>query len=231
MHSFKEQTRLLCCALPSGNDRRFKRYPYFSVDTTIDLIILHYVGNESIVIDFPHGNSHHCQPYNRTCPSEKLKNSVDCPGNVYKKAVASSNSPVNYESTIKSKQIANLQQNEHSKSRLTHDALYNLHELAFDLRPFVISIKTFLDVFIVCGHGSLAEELDGLLQAESEVLNFFRTTPHSSWVIFICLCFSFGTQPSSPHQLSPVSFSSMNVNFNLVMKSLCVRLLKKFQVW
>ena len=71
------------------------------MDTSIDLIILHYVGDESIVIDFPHGNSHHCQPYYRTCPSvlEKLKNSVDCPGNVYKKAVASNNSPVNYEST------------------------------------------------------------------------------------------------------------------------------------
>ena len=57
------------CALPSGNDKRFKRYAYFSVDTSIDLIILHYVGDESIVIDFPHGNSHHCQPYYRTCPS------------------------------------------------------------------------------------------------------------------------------------------------------------------
>ena len=68
-----------------------------------------------------------------------------------------------------SKQIANLQQNERRKSQLTHDALYNLHELAYDLRPFVISIKTFPDVLIVCGHGSLAEELDGLLQAESEV--------------------------------------------------------------
>ena len=68
-----------------------------------------------------------------------------------------------------SKQIANLQQNERSKSQLTHDALYNLHELAYDLRPFVISIKTFPDVLIVCGHGSLAEELDGLLQAESKV--------------------------------------------------------------
>ena len=124
-----------------------------------------------------------------------------------------------------SKQIANLQQNECSKSRLTHDALYNLHELAYDLRPFVISIKTFPDVLIVCGYGSLAEELDGCSRLNPKFLNFFRMTPHSSWMIFTCLSFSFGTQPSSPHQLSPVSFSSMNVNFNLVMKSLCVRLL------
>ena len=67
----------------------------------------------------------------------------------------------------------------------------------------------------------------GCSRLNPKFLNFFRTTPHSSWVIFTCLRFSFGTQPSSPHQLSPVSFSSMNVNFDLVMKSLCVRLLKK----
>ena len=60
------------CVLPSGNDKRFKRYAYFPVDTSIDLIIdliiLHYFGDESIVIDFPHGNSHHCQLYYCTCP-------------------------------------------------------------------------------------------------------------------------------------------------------------------
>ena len=52
---------------------------------------------------------------------------------MYTKKLASNNSTLNYESIMKprnSKQIVNLQQNERSKSRLTHDALYNLHELA-----------------------------------------------------------------------------------------------------
>ena len=35
----------------------------------------------------------------------------------------------------------------------------------------------------MCGHGSLAEELDGLLQAESEVPQLFHTTLLSNWVI------------------------------------------------
>ena len=216
------------CVLPSGNDKRFKRYAYFSVDTSIDLIILHYGGDESIVIDFPHGNSHHCQPYYHTCPSvlEKLKNSVDCPGNVYKKAVASNNSPVNYESTMKprnSKQIANLQQNERSKSRLTHDALYNLHELAYDLRPFVISIKTFPDVLIVCGHGSLAEELDGLLQAESEVpqLLSYDTTFQLGDFYLSAFLFRHTTFFSSP--VIPCFFLIHERKFQSCHEELCVR--------
>ncbi len=46
--------------------------------------------------------------------------------------------------------------------------LSTLHELAYDISPFVISIKTFPDVLIVCGHSSLSEELNSMLQAESE---------------------------------------------------------------
>ena len=103
--------------------------------------------------------------------------------------------------------------------------------LAYDLRSFVISIKTFPDVLIVCGHGSLAEELDGLVQAESEVpqLLSYDTTFQLGDFYLSAFLFRHTTFSSSP--VSPVSFSSMNVNFNLVIKSLCVRLLKKFQVW
>jgi len=33
---------------------------------------------------------------------------------------------------------------------------------------FIYSIKTFPDLLIVCSHGSLAEEVDGLLHAASK---------------------------------------------------------------
>ena len=67
-----------------------------------------------------------------------------------------------------SKQIANLQQGECNRSRFTHDELYNLHELVYYLCGFIITIRTFPELIVVCGHGSLVEELDGLLQEESE---------------------------------------------------------------
>ena len=91
---------------------------------------------------------------------------------VQKKIVASNTSLPKYESILKPrniKQIANLQHVKRNKFRLSHDALYNLHELALDMNPFIISIKTFPDLLVVCGHRSLADELDGLLQAASNI--------------------------------------------------------------
>ncbi len=101
---------------------------------------------------------------------DSLRKRAEFPANVYKNVISSSNVQ-SCDWTMKprnTKQISNMQQSEHQKSRLSHDALYNLHELAYDISPFVISIKTFPDVLIVCGHSSLSEELNSLLQAESE---------------------------------------------------------------
>ena len=162
------------CVLPSRKNNRFRGFAYFEFGVQTNLILLHYVGDHQIALEYPHGNSQHSQPYYRTCPSalQTLKTSNNCRGNVYKKAVASNTCLPKYESILKPrniKQIANLQWVERNKFRLSHDALYNLHELALDMNPFIISIKTFSDVLVVCGHRSLADELDGLLQAASNI--------------------------------------------------------------
>ena len=67
-----------------------------------------------------------------------------------------------------SKQIINLQQRQHQKSRLTHDAIYNLHELAYDLDGFVKIITTYPDLVVVCGLDSITKHLDNILMADSE---------------------------------------------------------------
>ncbi len=160
------------CVLPTGSDSRFRKFAYFLEDDKVSVVLVHYLGNEEIVIDFPHGNALHKQPYFRTCPSvlDSLRKRAEFPANVYKNVISSSNVQ-SCDWTMKprnTKQISNMQQSERQKSRLSHDALYNLHELAYDISPFVISIKTFPDVLIVCGHSSLSEELNSLLQVESE---------------------------------------------------------------
>jgi hypothetical protein len=66
------------------------------------------------------------------------------------------------------KQVKNVQYLERQKSRLTHDALYNLHEIAYDLNNFVISMRTFPDLVVVCGLNTLSKELSQLLLVESE---------------------------------------------------------------
>ena len=44
------------------------------------------------------------------------------------------------------KQIKNLQGKDRQSVHLTHDALYNVHELAYDLEDFVYKIITFPDL-------------------------------------------------------------------------------------
>ncbi len=61
----------------------------------------------------------------------------------------------------------NIQQRERQKSRLTRDALYNMHELAFDLGSFVKVIMTYPDLIVICGHEKLLIELNNLLQIDS----------------------------------------------------------------
>ncbi len=54
------------------------------------------------------------------------------------------------------------------KLRLTHDALYNVHELAYDLEDFVKIITTYPDLIIICGLNKLITELKSILQTDSE---------------------------------------------------------------
>jgi len=63
------------------------------------------------------------------------------------------------------KQIKNLQAKERQLSRLTHHALYNLHEIAYDMGDFVYKNITFLNFIIVRGLRTVFQELDHILSA------------------------------------------------------------------
>ena len=62
------------------------------------------------------------------------------------------------------KQIKNLQAKERQSVHLTHDALYNVHELAYDLDDFVYKIITFPDL-IICSLKVILQELDHVISA------------------------------------------------------------------
>lgn len=105
--------------LPSGNDSRFKRHAFFSrvKAHSTNVVLVHYIGDESIATDFPHGNARNNQPYYRTCPSlmEKLTDIRDLPGNIYKDAVSKCQCPPQCMPVLmprNTQQIANLQKKE-----------------------------------------------------------------------------------------------------------------------
>ena len=58
--------------------------------------------------------------------------------------------------------------------RISHDALYNMHELALDMPNFIHTIRTHPDLVCVCGHSAILEELD-------RVLILYSPSPQLLW--------------------------------------------------
>jgi len=161
--------------LLSGRDLRFKCHAYFLLDSKRNnQVLIHYLGDENVAVSFPHGHSK-CESrlFYRTCPSvlTKLASVPDLPANVYKNSISSSVCASEFQSTHlprNSRQIINLQQKKRHNSHLTHDAIYNLHELAYDLGDFVKLIKAFPDLVVVCGFELVLKELELVLQTQSD---------------------------------------------------------------
>lgn len=75
------------------------------------------------------------------------------------------------------KQLRNLHFQYLKQSRLSQDALYNIHEIAYDNPGFVWKITTFPDLVCVCGLQELLDELDRvlLLDSPSQLLSYDTT--------------------------------------------------------
>ena len=104
--------------------------------------------------DFPHRSSskENTQPFFRICPSYLKKCEYLLEGKkpniVYKQEIATTNcnsklAPVMTPRNLK--QLRNLRFKSLNFTRISRDALYNLHEIAFDLPNFVWKITIFPD--------------------------------------------------------------------------------------
>ena len=148
-------------------DGTSRRHAYSMIDdhAYTTLVIYHHTS----VIDFPHGNSKRDEKMHvRTCPSVlKAISNVDVPSNVYKKEIAKNDCLPEHQPVLKPKnvkQISNVQAKNRQKYRLTHDALYNIHELAFDLDGLIAKIITRPDLIVVCGSTLMVAELGKVLR-------------------------------------------------------------------
>jgi len=105
---------------------------------------VHYTGDENVATTFPHRGSSHDKPFFRTCPSylkkcealvENSKANV-----VYKQEIASlkcdvANMPAMTPRNMK--QLRNLRFKCLNQSRISRDALFNVHEIAYDVPGYV----------------------------------------------------------------------------------------------
>ena len=84
--------------------------------------------------------------------------------------------------------------------RISQDALYNLHELAYDLPDFVWSIQTYPDLVSVCGQKEILDQLDRLLVLESplsQLLSYDTTFKLGDFYVS-CLLFRHNLFRESP---------------------------------
>ena len=64
-------------------------------------------------------------------------------------------------------QVRNIRHIVNEQRRISQDALYNLHEIAYDLPEFVWVIQTYPDLICVCGMKKVLDQLDRLLLINS----------------------------------------------------------------
>ena len=168
-----------------GKNPGFKRNVYKLLDCERDCVLLHYIGDHNIGSQYPHGNSksQNPRPFIRTCPSilQSISNIKDSPSNVYKQMVQTPTCLPSQQPVLmprNPKQIKNIQAKQRQSVRLTHDTLYNLHEMAYDLDDFVYKIITFPDLIVICGLKAVIFEADRVISVNppNPVLLSYDTT-------------------------------------------------------
>ena len=133
-------------------------------------VLIHYLGS-----GFTQRNSkHHLdRQYTRTCPSvlQSIENecALSTTAKVYKKNITNQ-TPTSLLPVLQawnSQQVENLCNKKLREQRISHDSLYNLHEIALDMPEFVHKIETYPDMLCVCGHKAILDGFDKVLLLQS----------------------------------------------------------------
>ena len=122
----------------------------------------------------PHGNSNKNEPFFRTKPSVRKdiqkKIEVEKPHIVYKNLVCENvegHDAISKPRNIK--QLHNAKASKQEEIRLTRDAIYNTHELAYE-GGFIHFLSTYPDLCVVAGEVEMIQELNSVIQLKDEDL-------------------------------------------------------------
>ena len=165
---------LLMFVYPDRSDEAsFKRFSYRLADNDSYSTVIHYKGNHNVSQRYKVGKK-------QTCASvrKELEEQNQSPSVVYKKSVCKS-VPPEYQAVLcprNPKQVSNLQSKQRQRLRLSHDALYNLHELCYDLEMFIHKIVTHPDLIVICGLHPMLKDIDRLLSIVDGQLLSYDTT-------------------------------------------------------
>ena len=152
----------------------FKKH-VFSHAKYPDRKIIHYIGDEKEVIQFPHGNARKFastqRSYYRTNPDvlEKLKKSKKNPAKVYSQMKKdSTRSVINQrnDAVRNLDQVKNCQKSERNKIRISHDAFYNIVEQKLEYGDFISDFRLFPNFIVVGYYKEILDKFQNLLGRE-----------------------------------------------------------------
>lgn len=152
---------------PQGPSTLFKRHAYQLIGKA-EVTLVHYIGDESIGTNFPHrGSVEADKTFIRTLPSylNKCKDLIKTqkPSKVYKKEVSEMGASSVTEKPRNVKQLANLRYQHLQEQRISHDTMFNIHEIAYDIPQFIWKIMTYPNLICIFGMKDLLQEADQVL--------------------------------------------------------------------
>ena len=151
----------------------FKRHAYKLINGTQKLTLVHYPGDNSVAADFPHRSAKQNSNCNFRTLASYLKScegkvAVEKANFVYKQEIAAmkdaamkDDEPLGQPRNVQ--QLRNLHFRVMNSKPLSHDSLYNLHELGYDMPGTIWKITTLPDLVCVCRIQKMFEELDRVL--------------------------------------------------------------------
>jgi len=135
-------------------------------------VVIAYHGDASVAKSFPHGNAKatNRRNYVRTQPHvlREIEQTSGPARTVYQTLVTAGPSSIQEQRTAAPRditQIRNVQSRQRNKSRLTRDALFNLHEIAQD-SDFVHKIVTYPDLIVVLYSPEIMSQFNTLMSAD-----------------------------------------------------------------
>ena len=130
-----------------------------------------------------------------------MKKTKESPANVYKNLPSRPSSSSDHQPVLAPrnvKQVHNAQASQRQEFRLSHDALYNLHEMAYDTSDFVRKIETYPDLVVICAFQGIMDELNRIIQAQLDIPILLDTTFSLSDIYVSPLLFHHVLFDSSP---------------------------------
>ena len=153
----------------NGPSLDFRRHAY-ELDPPNNLVLIHYLGDENAAVDFPDGSQQNeNRNYVQTCPPLLGHITTECSrstmSKIYKSTLTNlpSKSHISVLLPRNSKQVENVTMKQLRNMRISHDAMYNLHELATDKPDFIHSIRTYPNLVCISGQKEMLQELDRVL--------------------------------------------------------------------